>query len=107
MKKFHIALSVSSLKESVHDYSPRIGKKPDVIIPDQYALWRTDSLNFSIRQEPEKAGQLRHLGWEDDQAQSFSSDHDANGVVWEHFSAEQQAVEIKSLWPEAGYAPKS
>jgi len=107
MKKFHLALSVRSIKESVSDYSLRIGKEPDVVIPEQYALWRTDSLNFSIRQEPQKTGQLRHLGWEDDKAKSFNGSHDVNTVFWEQFSADQQAAEIKNLWPETEYTPKS
>jgi ribulose kinase len=28
-----------------------------------------------------------------------------NGIVWEHFSAQQQADEINEIWPEVNYLP--
>ncbi len=103
MKRFHIALSTDDLSASVPDYSARLGVEPELVVEEQYALWRTETLNFSLRvdssQEP---GQLRHLGWEDPSASSFTEETDANGIVWECFSAEQQLEEIQSLWPGSG-----
>ena len=43
-------------------------------MPDTYAMWRTEQLNFSINQQPERAGQLRHVGFEDDDAHGFTCD---------------------------------
>ena len=64
------------------------------------------SLNVSIRQDQSCVpGELRHLGWEDDSASSFSEEKDVNGITWERFSAKQQADEINELWPEANYTP--
>ena len=106
MKKFHIAISTDKIDESIRDYSERLGAAPCSFIPDEYALWRTDSLNLSIRQDATcKPGQLRHRGWEDDTAAEFSDEIDINGITWERFSAQQQADEINNLWPEAGFQP--
>lgn len=96
-KKFHISLEVNDIRKSILDYSNRLGQQPDLAIKDQYALWRTDSLNFSIRKGNE-AGRLRHLGFEDSEATLFSSETDSNGILWEHFNAEQQAEEIENIW---------
>ncbi len=102
MRKFHLALSVSDIEACVRDYSGRLGCAPEVIVPNEYALWRTESLNFSIRKdEVGQAGMLRHLGWEDEAADAFSSNVDCNGIVWERFSQQQQAAEIASIWPRA------
>lgn len=98
MKRFHFALNVRDLKKSVRDYSRRLGCKPSVIIPKKYALWRTSSLNFSIR-VASPAGKLRHLGWEVGTAKLFSKNKDKNGVIWERFTAAQQRAEIRALWP--------
>lgn len=71
---------------------------------NEYALWRTESLNLSIRQDPSgKSGQLRHLGFEDPTAGSFTKTTDVNGIVWENFNAQQQADEINAIWPDAEY----
>jgi len=108
MKKLHIAISTNKIEKSIKDYSLRLGMEPCSFVQNEYALWRTDSLNLSIRQDPVCApGELRHLGWEDDSAQSFSEEKDVNGIIWERFSAKQQADEINELWPEANYQPKS
>lgn len=101
MNKFHIALSVSSIAESIEDYSQRLGTKPEIVIDNQYALWRTDILNLSIRQEPHKAGQLRHIGFEDQSQEDFVTDTDCNGILWEYFSQAQQIAEIQSVWPDS------
>ena len=107
MKKLHIAISTDKIEESIKDYTVRLGVEPCSFIPNEYALWRTDSLNVSIRQDSTcKPGELRHLGWEDNSASGFSEEKDVNGITWESFSAQQQADEINGLWPEAKYQPK-
>ena len=106
MKKLHIAISTNIIEKTVKDYSVRLGMEPCSYIKNEYALWRTDSLNVSIRQDQSCVpGELRHLGWEDDSASSFSEEKDVNGITWERFSAKQQADEINELWPEANYTP--
>lgn len=102
MRKFHIALGVRSLTDSIADYTQRLSIQPQVIVPDEYALWRTETLNFSIRQIP--AGEvpgLRHLGWEDSELSAVTDTRDCNGILWETFGAEQQMQEILELWPNA------
>jgi hypothetical protein len=101
MKKLHLALSVQSISESVKDYSRRLKVEPVLIVENEYALWRTETLNLSIRYDPNATSVLRHLGWEDERAESFTSDVDCNGIGWEHFSAEHQASEIREIWPGA------
>jgi hypothetical protein len=107
MKKFHLAISVTDIARSVEDYSHRLGCPPVLVIPNEYALWRTTSLNLSIRRVDQDAGALRHLGWEDESALNFTQDTDTNGIVWEHFSAELQAREISDTWPQAKYRPSN
>lgn len=97
-KKFHLALAVKNLDESIVDYKQRLGVSPEVIVPGKYALFRTEGLNFSISERPEIAGQLRHLGFEDSAATSFSENKDCNGITWERFSAELQAQEIEEVY---------
>ncbi len=100
MKKLHLALSTDDIAASVVDYSGRLGCEPEVVIEGAYALWRTATLNLSLRQVTGVApGQLRHLGWEDDQAEAFTATVDVNGITWEHFAAHHQADEIKAAWP--------
>jgi catechol 2,3-dioxygenase-like lactoylglutathione lyase family enzyme len=98
VKRFHIALAVADLEASIADYSARLGQPPQVVIAGTYAMWRTDLLNFSINQEPERAGQLRHVGFEDDDTRGFSCDADVNGIPWEHFSAVAQDLRIISTY---------
>ena len=106
MRKLHIAISTDRIEATVADYSRRLGVQPCSYIEGAYALWRTESLNVSVRQDPDSApGSLRHLGWEDASAEAFTQDTDVNGIVWEHFNAEHQAEEINTLWPEARYRP--
>ena len=109
MRKLHIALGVSSLSDSIADYTQRLSAQPCVTVPDNYALWRTDAVNFSIRQitSGEVPG-LRHLGWEgmgEGAPASFSETRDCNGIVWEEFNAEQQLQEILAHWPHAEVRP--
>jgi hypothetical protein len=106
MRRFHIALGVASVDGSVADYSRRLGGPPEVVVPGEYALWRAAALNFSIRRVAvAEAGQLRHLGWEDAECQAVTSEADANGIVWEHFSAALQAAEIDAEWPGQARSP--
>jgi hypothetical protein len=90
MKRFHIALAVADLQASIADYSVRLDQPPTAVVTGSYAMWRTDLLNFSINQNPERAGQLRHVGFEDDAAVGFTSSRDINGIDWELFSAAEQ-----------------
>ena len=100
MKRFHIALAVANLDNSIADYSLRLGEEPTVVVSDKYAMWRTDTLNFSINQIPERAGQLRHVGFEDESVQGFSSDYDTNGLEWELFSPQAQDQKIVEIYGE-------
>lgn len=87
MKRFHLSLNVSSIEESVLDYSGRLDQQPDVVIPNEYALWRTFTLNFSIRKvSQEESGTLRHLGWESPDTTEFSTHIDVNHIPWEQNS---------------------
>jgi hypothetical protein len=104
MKRFHIAIAVADVSRCVEDFTRRLGCSPCVVIPHEYALWRTSGINLSIRRTGEQTGALRHLGWEDPSATAFTSDTDTNGILWERFSAEQQAAEIREAWPESNYA---
>lgn len=106
MKKLHIAISTDKIAETVADYTQRLNAAPCLVVPGEYALWRTDNLNLSIRQDTTASpGSLRHLGWEDPSATEFTQDADVNGIVWELFNAHHQAEEINEVWPEAGYQP--
>ena len=106
MKKLHIAIATNSIENSVVDYSSRLGQAPCSYVENEYALWRTASLNFSVRQVESVPEQVvRHLGWEDAAASTFTEEVDVNGILWERFSAQDQANEINELWPEANYCP--
>jgi catechol 2,3-dioxygenase-like lactoylglutathione lyase family enzyme len=98
MKRFHIALAVADLDASIADYSARLGQPPQAMVIGTYAMWRTDQLNFSIRKDPEHAGQVCNLGFEDDAAEGFSSDTDVNGIKWERFSTVEQDLQIILTW---------
>ena len=105
MRTLHLALAVSNIEQSVADYSARLGVLPVVVVPGEYALWRTETLNLSIRISGEPSGTMRHLGWEDTEAAKFSTETDCNGITWEKFSATHQAQEINEIWPSANYQP--
>ena len=106
MKRIHVALAVSKLDDAIADTRDRLGVEPCVIVPGTYALFRTVSVNLSLTEDAEQAGRLRHLGIEDAEAPTFSSDPGPDGLVWERFTAEQQADEINTYWPEASYTPE-
>jgi hypothetical protein len=108
MKKLHLAISTNNIKESINDYTRRLSVEPCSYVENEYALWRTESLNVSIRQDAScPSGSLRHLGWEDSDVNEFTQDTDINGIVWESFNAQNQADEINELWPEANYRPEN
>jgi len=98
MRRFHIALAVADLTASIRDYSARLGVEPTAVVAGKYAMWRTSQLNFSINEIPQRAGQLRHLGFEDSAAAAFSSDHDVNGIEWELFSPKAQDEKIVEVY---------
>jgi len=88
------------IEASVQGYSARLGCSPEVVVPNEYALWRTNAFNFSIRKVAnQESGQLRRLGWEDPSCKAFTTETDVNGILWEQFSSEQQREEIKETWP--------
>ena len=61
-EKFHLAIGVADIAASVEDYSERLQAQPALIVPGEYALWRTAHLNFSVRKvAADQVGQLRHL----------------------------------------------
>jgi catechol 2,3-dioxygenase-like lactoylglutathione lyase family enzyme len=99
-RRIHVALGVPDVAASVADYSRRLGCRPSVVVPAEYALWRTDGLNLSIRRTAGRA-RLRHLGFEDPAARSFTKDLDVNGITWELFTASEQLNEIFAAWPAA------
>ena len=106
MKKLHIAIATNKIEQAIADYTVRLEMPPCSYVLGQYALWRTETLNVSIRQDDScKPGKLRHLGWEDESAQEFSQDRDVNGIVWERFNAQHQADEINEIWQDANYVP--
>jgi len=104
MKRFHIALAVADLEASIADYSARLEQAPTVVVPGKYAMWRTDLLNFSINESPQRAGRLRHVGFEDDAVQAYSSTIDVNGIEWESFSRKEQDERIVSTYGGASMA---
>jgi hypothetical protein len=94
MRRLHIALAVRQLGESIEDYTHRLSVPAVVVVPHKYAMSRTESLNFAITEQPEHSGNLRHLGFDDDDASGMSTDTDTNGIVWELFS---QAVQDQAI----------
>jgi extradiol dioxygenase family protein len=102
MKRFHLAIATHDIEATVRDYSDRLGAQPCVVVPNEYALWRTETLNLSIRQDRScKSGELRHLGWEDPAATEFTTTVDVNGLTWERFNSRLQVEEIQDIWPDA------
>lgn len=100
-KKFHIAIAVTDIEATVQEYSRRMGAAPTLVVTDEYALWRTETLNFSIRKTTDAPGMVRHVGWEDPTAIGFTRETDANGLLWERFTEQDQQEEITRLWPTA------
>ncbi|MEO0946634.1 MAG: hypothetical protein AAFY11_00515 [Cyanobacteria bacterium J06641_5] len=104
MKRIHIAIATQDIAATIADYTARLGLTPCVAIAGEYALWRTETVNLSVRQDANaKPGTLRHLGWEDPNAMDFTESVDVNGITWERFTARQQAAEIEEIWPGSGF----
>ena len=100
-KRFHIVVAVSDIAATVQEYSHRLGAAPVLVVDGEYALWRTATLNFSIRKTDDATGMVRHVGWEDPTATEFIRETDKNGLLWERFTEENQQEEITRLWPTA------
>jgi hypothetical protein len=103
MRRVHIALAVGELESSIIEYTKRLGAKPCCVVANAYALWRTDQVNLSITVNADEAGALRHLGFEDSNAETKTFETDINGFMWERFTEEQQNQEILNLWPNASF----
>lgn len=101
MKKLHLALGVENIEKSVQDYTEKFQSEPCVVIKNEYALFRTETVNLSIRKVNKSQLGLRHLGWEDDEYESFSEEKDCNGITWEFFNKGAQIEEILKAWPES------
>jgi hypothetical protein len=104
--KVHVAIAVGDLSQSITEYTRLLGQEPDLVIPSEYALWRTQAMNLSIRVTDQDAGIVRHLGFEIPNAQEFSIWKDTNGITWETFNKHHQAEEIKAAWPDVDYIPR-
>lgn len=102
-----MASAVGDLRGAVEAYNRFLGARPALVVPEQYALYRTPQLNLSLRKTDDAPGTIRHLGFEDERASAFTEFKDNDGVVWERFTAEQQAQEIRAVWPEVEYAVDS
>ena len=100
MQRFHIALSVSNVHKSVKEYTKRLGQQTVLVIENEYALWKTNGLNVSVRVDPKSTEKLRHLGWEVPSASHFSAEEDINGITWEEFQSDQQVQEILDTWKQ-------
>ena len=66
MKRFHVHVAVSDLKQSTQFYSAMFGMQPTVQ-KDDYAKWMLDDprINFAISERANAAG-LNHLGFQAD-----------------------------------------
>ena len=104
-KRFHCALAVRDLDESIREYTARLGAEPCCVVEKTYALWRTSEVNLSISVAPERAGTLRHLGFEDPSSPTMTMEADPNGFEWERFSDAQQDDEIRARYPNARFRP--
>lgn len=98
-QRVHIALGVPDLATAIQDYERFLGLPPELVVPDEYALFRTAELNLSLRVQTGTPG-VRHLGFENDAADRFTTWTDSHGFVWENFSPAAQLAEIRETWPE-------
>jgi len=82
------------------------GCEPAKLVAGEYALWRTETLNFSIRRAKETPATLRHVGWERPGGARVSK---KNRCEWNCVGALQRrapAKRIEELWPtEANEIP--
>jgi len=103
MKRFQLAISNHDLDASVAESSRRLDCSPEIVVPDEYALWCCGALNLSVCVDLATSSRtLRHLGWEYPEAPALSRDTNINVIVWEALSAAQQASEIQQQWTGAG-----
>jgi catechol 2,3-dioxygenase-like lactoylglutathione lyase family enzyme len=106
VRRLHVALAVDDLEASIRDYSERLGAAPVAVVPGAYALWRTAHVNLSVNCDPSSTERLRHLGMEDDAVPMKTVSTDANGLVWESFSAAQQDDEIIRVYGRPERSPE-
>ncbi len=99
VKRIHLAFGVKDIEESVFEYNVKLGEKPKVYVKSEYALWKTEILNLSIRKCNEVG--FRHTGFEKVNYSGFSEAKDLNGIIWEEFSEQAQLEEILEIWPDA------
>ncbi|NYT27615.1 MAG: hypothetical protein H0A76_06780 [Candidatus Thiodubiliella endoseptemdiera] len=103
MKKFHISIAVDDIDKSIKEYSKRLGCDPYLKVHDEYALWRTNTLNFSIGKNKEDSGNIMHIGWEDSRLRYFKEEIDINGITWEYFDSKSQENKINKNWKSVNY----
>lgn len=102
MKRFHISIAVSDFAAALADYSQRLQAVPCVVSAGRYAQWQTECLNFTISCKPgQKAGQVRHIGFEDDTAAGMREELDTAGLTWEYFHPDAQMEEVRRKFPDA------
>jgi hypothetical protein len=97
-KRFHLAIGVKNIEDSIQEYTNRFGCKPVIVVKNEYALFKTDCLNVSIRKVITSDIGVRHVGWESEKYTGFEEEKDCNGLIWETFREEDQMKEIKGLW---------
>lgn len=51
MKKIHIAISTDNTDAGIEDYIGRLSCKPCLLIIREYILWRTATVNLSVRKD--------------------------------------------------------
>jgi hypothetical protein len=99
-ERIHVAIAVSDIDLSIQEYTQLTGTEPELVVPGEYALFRTESMNLSLRRTGDAPGTVRHLGFERDDASHFSVYRDRHGLVWENFNREHQRDEIAAAWPD-------
>ena len=97
--RVHIAIAVTDINKSIDEYSQYLKCQPEKVIDNEYALFRAESLNLSLRVTKDEAGTVRHLGFEDESFDGFSTFTDSNGLLWEQFNRKEQLKEIDEAWP--------
>ncbi|MBL8525890.1 MAG: VOC family protein [Betaproteobacteria bacterium] len=75
MKRFHVHVAVSDLKQSTQFYSAMFGMQPTVQ-KDDYAKWMLDDprVNFAISERANASG-LNHLGFQADSDEELEEIH--------------------------------
>ena len=96
MKRFHIALAVADLDLDRRLQRPA-RQPPQVVVAGTYACGDR-SAQFLDQPAARSAGQLRHVGFEDDAVTGFTREADVNGIEWESFSTVAQDLRIVSTY---------